>query len=240
MRARTAFVLMLVLACSACTTETVTVSTSASSGPASSTTTPSPTGATLADGSALPASCEGKQRASQTVAFVADGRAWAMDPRTPDALLFVRGGRSRAVLVRASGRSGPVGGSPGARARSRRAHLACRTRDAAGLRLGASAGARDRLFGREPTPASASWMTATRRSFPICRPAPIKRSPTTPVVSRSGSSSTRGRARASGSRRTRGRIPSGSSSRDRTRSSHRSRSARTGNGSGGSRSMPAR
>ena len=82
MRARTAFVLMIVLACSACTTETVTVSAPASSAAASPTTTLSPTGATLADGSALPASCEGKQRPSQTVAFVADGRAWAMDPRT--------------------------------------------------------------------------------------------------------------------------------------------------------------
>lgn len=46
--------------------------------------TPSP-GATLASGAALPTGCDGaRPRRSQTVAFVAEGRAWALDPRGLD------------------------------------------------------------------------------------------------------------------------------------------------------------
>jgi hypothetical protein len=41
-----------------------------------------PTGARLADGTPLPAGCLSAVVASQTVAFVADGRAWALDPDT--------------------------------------------------------------------------------------------------------------------------------------------------------------
>ena len=41
---------------------------------------PSPTGATLADGTPLPSGCGGQAVASETVGFVADGRAWALDP----------------------------------------------------------------------------------------------------------------------------------------------------------------
>jgi hypothetical protein len=81
---RAAIVVAIVLGLSACTTETVTVSGSSSSGSSSTSTSASasPTGATLADGSSLPASCSGHPVASQTVAFVADGRAWAIDPAT--------------------------------------------------------------------------------------------------------------------------------------------------------------
>ncbi|MGH2680631.1 MAG: TolB family protein [Actinomycetota bacterium] len=48
-----------------------------------------PTGARLADGTPLPEGCTSGALASQTVAFVADGRAWALDPETADlACLF--------------------------------------------------------------------------------------------------------------------------------------------------------
>lgn len=48
-----------------------------------------PTGARLADGTALPDGCPTGMVASQTVAFVADGRAWALDPGTGElACLF--------------------------------------------------------------------------------------------------------------------------------------------------------
>src|SRR3954447_9162269 len=43
---------------------------------------PPPTGATLADGSALPARCTGEPTPDETVAFVADGRGWVLDPAT--------------------------------------------------------------------------------------------------------------------------------------------------------------
>ncbi|MGH2642108.1 MAG: hypothetical protein ACRDGO_10470 [Actinomycetota bacterium] len=43
-----------------------------------------PTGARLADGTPLPAGCTSAVVASQTVAFVADGRAWALDPETSE------------------------------------------------------------------------------------------------------------------------------------------------------------
>jgi len=49
--------------------------------PAPSSTTV-PVGTTLADGSGLPEGCSGKATTRQTVAFVADGRAWALDPET--------------------------------------------------------------------------------------------------------------------------------------------------------------
>jgi hypothetical protein len=48
-----------------------------------------PTGARLADGTPLPDGCESGVLATQTVAFVADGRAWALDPVTGElACLF--------------------------------------------------------------------------------------------------------------------------------------------------------
>jgi len=81
MRARTALLISIVLACVACTTGTETLSVSPPPTAPPPTTAPSPAGATLADGSALPASCTGRPRTNQTVGFVADGRAWAMDPR---------------------------------------------------------------------------------------------------------------------------------------------------------------
>jgi hypothetical protein len=84
MPARWPLIVAIAIALSACTTETVTVSGSpppVSPSAGASVSTP-PGGATLADGSALPASCAGRTSADQTVAFVAGGRAWAMDPRT--------------------------------------------------------------------------------------------------------------------------------------------------------------
>jgi hypothetical protein len=48
-----------------------------------------PTGARLSDGTPLPDGCTGGAGASHTVAFVADGRAWALDPDDDDlACLF--------------------------------------------------------------------------------------------------------------------------------------------------------
>jgi hypothetical protein len=48
-----------------------------------------PTGARLADGTPLPEGCPGNVLLSQSVAFVAEGRAWALDPDTGDlACLF--------------------------------------------------------------------------------------------------------------------------------------------------------
>jgi hypothetical protein len=48
-----------------------------------------PAGATLPDGTPLPTGCIGGADESQTVAFVADGRAWALDPEDGDvACLF--------------------------------------------------------------------------------------------------------------------------------------------------------
>ena len=50
--------------------------------PTSVATSPPPTGATLADGRPLPTRCTGKPVPDDTVAFVADGRAWVLDPHT--------------------------------------------------------------------------------------------------------------------------------------------------------------
>jgi WD40-like Beta Propeller Repeat len=46
----------------------------------STTVSPVPIGATLGDGTALPDGCTGKPDPSETVAFVAEGVAWALDP----------------------------------------------------------------------------------------------------------------------------------------------------------------
>jgi hypothetical protein len=72
---------LLLASCTGTTTPTggAPASPSATT-PAVTTTPPPPTGATLADGSALPAGCAGTERASETVGFVAEGRAWALDP----------------------------------------------------------------------------------------------------------------------------------------------------------------
>jgi hypothetical protein len=83
MRARRALLIVAVaLVAGSCTSSTTTPSAQPSSvPPPTSAASPSPTGATLADGTALPAGCSGKAVASETVAFVADGRAWAFDPK---------------------------------------------------------------------------------------------------------------------------------------------------------------
>jgi hypothetical protein len=76
----------VVLILAACTQGGSTASTTSSSSvPASSTPSTAPTGAVLADGTSLPSGCPKGATASQTVAFVSAGRAWALDPRT-DAL----------------------------------------------------------------------------------------------------------------------------------------------------------
>src|SRR5215213_1618901 len=71
-------VLLLLTACTSSTTSTPTEPTATESSVA---TTPSPApGTTLADGSTLPTGCKGNAVPSETAAFVADGRAWALDP----------------------------------------------------------------------------------------------------------------------------------------------------------------
>jgi hypothetical protein len=77
-------VLVLAAACTSSspsfTTPTVVSPTTATSS-VPTTGTPSPA-TTLADGSALPLGCDGSARSSETVAFVAGDRAWALDPAT--------------------------------------------------------------------------------------------------------------------------------------------------------------
>jgi hypothetical protein len=77
MRARRVLLLVAVaLVAGSCTSTSTTASpTAASPPPTSVSISPSPTGATLADGSALPSRCGGKAVASETVAFAADGHA---------------------------------------------------------------------------------------------------------------------------------------------------------------------
>lgn len=87
MRARSVLLIIAsALVAASCTSSTSTTSseptTSSPSPTFTSTGSPTPTGATLADGSPLPNGCAGKSAASQTVGFVAEGRAWALDPST--------------------------------------------------------------------------------------------------------------------------------------------------------------
>jgi hypothetical protein len=84
MRVRPIFLFLSVaLIAASCTSSTTSTGAPPSTVvPSTSTVPPSPTGATLADGSALPTGCEGKAVASETAAFVADGRAWALDPKS--------------------------------------------------------------------------------------------------------------------------------------------------------------
>jgi hypothetical protein len=79
---RVLVLLAVALIAGSCTSISSTTAspTAASAPPTSSAVPPSPTGATLADGSALPSGCTGKPVPSETAAFVADGRAWALDP----------------------------------------------------------------------------------------------------------------------------------------------------------------
>jgi len=85
--------LVLAIVAGACTTSTSTSETeqvSPTATPATTTSTPTPEpGTTLAGGTPLPDGCTGRVRRSQTVAFVAEERAWALDPATGDvACLF--------------------------------------------------------------------------------------------------------------------------------------------------------
>jgi hypothetical protein len=85
MRARLLLLVLAgALATASCTSSTTTSEPAVSGSTIAPTTsppaTPTPTGATLADGTALPDGCTGKPVASETVGFAADGRAWALDP----------------------------------------------------------------------------------------------------------------------------------------------------------------
>ncbi len=85
MRARRSLLIVaIVLVVASCTSTTSASPSSSSPSPTVTTPTvsPSPTGATLADGSPLKSGCTGKSSAAQTVGFVADRRAWALDPAT--------------------------------------------------------------------------------------------------------------------------------------------------------------
>jgi hypothetical protein len=82
MRRRSFLWVVAVVALSSCTTSTTTTTVTSVPTVSASTPSPTPTGATLADGSPLPSGCAGESRPSETVGFVADGRAWAMDPDT--------------------------------------------------------------------------------------------------------------------------------------------------------------
>jgi hypothetical protein len=80
MRTRGAVLALVVLAsaCTASSSATSPVPTIDGSSVPPTSTAPA---TTLADGSPLPDGCSGKPTANQTVAFVAGGRAWALDPR---------------------------------------------------------------------------------------------------------------------------------------------------------------
>jgi len=84
MRARAVLLIVAsALVAASCTSPTSTTSaTSSATSSVTTTSAPTPTGATLADGSPLPEGCTGKSARSETVGFVADGRAWALDPTT--------------------------------------------------------------------------------------------------------------------------------------------------------------
>jgi hypothetical protein len=86
----TRFVLASALLLGACTQSPADDETPSSSGGTTETPSVVPaTGPRLSDGTPLPGGCTGGAGASDTVAFVADGRAWALDPTDGDlACLF--------------------------------------------------------------------------------------------------------------------------------------------------------
>lgn len=73
---RARWVVALVWVASACTSSTSTLTTSPATTDTSAVVT------TLADGTTLPEGCSGNPTTRETVAFVAGGRAWALDPVT--------------------------------------------------------------------------------------------------------------------------------------------------------------
>jgi hypothetical protein len=74
--------LAVVWVLAACTQGGSSSPSSVPSNTTSPTGSPTPVGAVLADGSPLPSGCRKGATASQTVAFVSAGRAWALDPST--------------------------------------------------------------------------------------------------------------------------------------------------------------
>jgi hypothetical protein len=77
---------VVLVGCTTATTPSVTGSAAPNSVSPSVSPSPSPASevATLADGSSLPNGCVGAARSTETVAFVAEGRAWALDPKSGD------------------------------------------------------------------------------------------------------------------------------------------------------------
>ncbi len=82
MRTRWALLAIVVVAASCTSTSTTSPPAPTVDGSPAPSTTTAPVGTTLADGSGLPEGCSGKATTRETVAFVADGRAWALDPET--------------------------------------------------------------------------------------------------------------------------------------------------------------
>jgi hypothetical protein len=66
----------------ACTQEPASDGSSTPTTPPTRSPSVEPTGTTLADGSPLPSGCTGGAGDEMTVAFVAEGRAWSLDPHT--------------------------------------------------------------------------------------------------------------------------------------------------------------
>src|SRR5215213_1030300 len=74
-------VVAIALLLTACTSSTASTSTPPTTTESSVPTTPSQSPqTTLANGSTLPSGCEGRAVPAETAAFVAEGRAWALDP----------------------------------------------------------------------------------------------------------------------------------------------------------------
>jgi hypothetical protein len=74
--------LAVVFLLAACTQSGTSAPSSAPSATSGTSSQPTPAGVILADGSPLPSGCPKGATASQTVAFVSGGRAWALDPTT--------------------------------------------------------------------------------------------------------------------------------------------------------------
>jgi hypothetical protein len=83
MRLRTIFLIVVVASAGCTQTEPNPPTAPTGVEPTAPTPSESPSGTTLADGSSLPGGCnERLPRSKQTVAFVAEGRAWALQPGT--------------------------------------------------------------------------------------------------------------------------------------------------------------
>ena len=207
--------------------------------PSTSTATPSPAGATLGDGTGLPEGCGGQAAPSETVGFVAEGRAWALDPLTGAPRVPVRGRATRDLRVRPAGRPTLLADMQVQGAVGEGADLAAEGADPGGVRLGSPARARDRLRQRSGHPTKRFMDDGKVERLSTLAHRDVRgRSRITRAGWRSVSSSTRD-APGDWLSTTRARTPCGSSSRSRTRCSPRSPSVPTARRSGGSPSTPA-